>query len=151
MFCGECGAQNPDTNQFCKNCGKPLRKPQSAPPAQQPVYSPGAQPAVQPAYPPVAQPGYQPAPAPAVSYQQPAALVAPAAPAPKRYWNVLGIVSLILGIVSLVLLPLLMALGAFILGIVSTLLFRKATGRIGITGILGMILALVAIVMTVVL
>jgi hypothetical protein len=30
MFCGECGAQNPDTNQFCKNCGKPLRKTQQA-------------------------------------------------------------------------------------------------------------------------
>jgi hypothetical protein len=28
MFCGECGTQNPDTNQFCKNCGKTLKKPQ---------------------------------------------------------------------------------------------------------------------------
>jgi hypothetical protein len=26
MFCGECGTQNPDTNQFCKNCGNPLKK-----------------------------------------------------------------------------------------------------------------------------
>jgi len=26
MFCGECGTQNPDTNQFCINCGKPLKK-----------------------------------------------------------------------------------------------------------------------------
>jgi hypothetical protein len=26
MFCGECGTQNPDTNQFCKNCGKSLIK-----------------------------------------------------------------------------------------------------------------------------
>jgi hypothetical protein len=26
MFCGECGTENPDTNQFCKNCGKPLKK-----------------------------------------------------------------------------------------------------------------------------
>jgi hypothetical protein len=26
MFCGECGIENPDTNQFCKNCGKPLKK-----------------------------------------------------------------------------------------------------------------------------
>ena len=26
MFCGECGTQNPDTNQFCSNCGKPLKK-----------------------------------------------------------------------------------------------------------------------------
>jgi hypothetical protein len=28
MFCGECGTENPDTNRFCKNCGKPLRNPQ---------------------------------------------------------------------------------------------------------------------------
>lgn len=26
MFCGECGTDNPDTNQFCKNCGNALRK-----------------------------------------------------------------------------------------------------------------------------
>jgi hypothetical protein len=26
MFCGECGTQNPDTNRFCINCGKPLKK-----------------------------------------------------------------------------------------------------------------------------
>jgi hypothetical protein len=32
MFCGECGTNNPDTNQFCNNCGKPLAKPQQAPP-----------------------------------------------------------------------------------------------------------------------
>jgi hypothetical protein len=25
MLCGECGAENPDTNQFCVNCGKPLK------------------------------------------------------------------------------------------------------------------------------
>jgi hypothetical protein len=34
MFCGECGTDNPDTNQFCKNCGTSLRKTQpSAAPA----------------------------------------------------------------------------------------------------------------------
>jgi len=151
MFCGECGAQNPDTNQFCKNCGKPLRKPQAAQQAQQLVIPPAAQAAGQPVYPPVAQPAYQPAPAPAVPYQQPAAATVPAVAAPKRHWNILGIISLILGIVSLVLLPLLMASGAILLGIISTLLFRRASGRIGITGILGIVLALIAIVMTVVL
>lgn len=26
MFCSECGTENPDTNQFCKNCGNTLRK-----------------------------------------------------------------------------------------------------------------------------
>ncbi len=43
MFCGECGTQNPDTNTFCKNCGKPLKRSPaqamaqgSAPPASAP-------------------------------------------------------------------------------------------------------------------
>ena len=50
MFCGECGAQNPDTNKFCKNCGKPLvrRQPAEQPP-QIPVTYPAAQPAPVPA------------------------------------------------------------------------------------------------------
>lgn len=26
MFCEVCGTDNPDTNQFCQNCGKPLKK-----------------------------------------------------------------------------------------------------------------------------
>ncbi|OPX62267.1 MULTISPECIES: zinc ribbon domain-containing protein [unclassified Methanoregula] len=147
MFCGECGARNPDTNQFCKNCGKPLRKSQAAQPAPQPLSPTATQLAAQPSYPPAAQP----APTPVGSFQQPAAATAPAVAAPKRHWNILGIISLILGIVSLVLLPLLMAFGALLLGIVGTFLFRKTTGRIGITGILGTILALIAIVMTVVL
>lgn len=38
MFCGECGTQNPDTNQFCRNCGKPL-------PRHQPAVQPGTPPA----------------------------------------------------------------------------------------------------------
>jgi hypothetical protein len=33
MFCGECGTLNPDTNRFCKNCGKPLGRIQPAVPA----------------------------------------------------------------------------------------------------------------------
>lgn len=39
MFCGECGTPNPDTNQFCKECGKPLKKfqPSTAPGVPVPV------------------------------------------------------------------------------------------------------------------
>lgn len=34
MFCGKCGTNNPDTNKFCKKCGKPIGKRQpSAVPA----------------------------------------------------------------------------------------------------------------------
>ena len=36
MFCNECGTDNPDTNKFCKNCGKPLVKTQQPPPLKPP-------------------------------------------------------------------------------------------------------------------
>ena len=36
VFCGECGTENPDTNGFCKNCGKPLKKKQLQPDAVPP-------------------------------------------------------------------------------------------------------------------
>ena len=26
MFCQKCGKENPDTNQFCGDCGEPLKK-----------------------------------------------------------------------------------------------------------------------------
>ena len=29
MKCSVCGAENPDKNQFCSSCGKPLPKPQT--------------------------------------------------------------------------------------------------------------------------
>ena len=52
MFCGECGTQNPDTNQFCKNCGKPLVTATTCSTACQiPVTYPAAQPAPVPAVP----------------------------------------------------------------------------------------------------
>lgn len=57
MFCSECGTQNPDTNQFCKNCRKPFRKSVATVPGVQPA------PVVQAAPPaPIAQ-----APVPATS------------------------------------------------------------------------------------
>lgn len=137
MFCGECGTQNPDTNQFCSNCGKPLGKRQAASTAK---------PAPVPPPPP---PAAQPAPA---AFQPP---VVPAAPAmvpgaaPKRRRNWPGFVSLILGILSWVILTGILALGAILLGILSLVWFRKATGRIGISAILGIILGIAAISLTI--
>jgi hypothetical protein len=146
MFCGECGAQNPDTNQFCRNCGKPLARRQPAGPGAAPA--PGYQAAPVPG----AAPPVQPAPAPAVPYQPPAAAAAPApAAAPKRQWNWLGMVSVIPGILSLGILPVLLGLGAILLGIVGIILFRKSTGRIGISGIIGMVLGIAAIAITILL
>ena len=40
MFCGECGTENPDTNRFCKNCGKPLKQTRPVPAPGAPVQAP---------------------------------------------------------------------------------------------------------------
>ena len=136
MFCGECGAQNPDTNQFRRNCGKPLARRQ-----------PSAQPAPPPSPVPVS-PAAQPAPVPAIPFQQPgaAAVSAPAAaPAPKRQWNWLGIISIILGILSWIILTGILAISAILLGIAGLVFFRRATGRIGISSVIGIIFAIAAI------
>jgi predicted lipid-binding transport protein (Tim44 family) len=137
MFCGECGARNPDTNQFCRNCGKPLAR------HQPPV--PAAAGQVPPATPSASAPVLQPAPVPVVPYQPPAG-TAPAAPAPaaapKRRWNWLGIVSLLIGILSWGILTVLLAILAVVLGIISLVWFRKMTGRIGISAILGIVIAI---------
>lgn len=136
MFCGECGAQNPDTNQFCRNCGKPLARRQ-----------PSAQPAPHLAPVPVS-PAAQPAPAPAIPYQQSVAAAVPnpaAAPSLKRQWNWLGIISMILGILSWVILTGIFALSAILLGIAGLVLFWRATRRIGISSIIGIIFGIAAI------
>ena len=134
MFCNECGAQNPDTNQFCRNCGKPLKH---HPPAAAPAAA--AAPAPAPVSPPAPAPGYQPAQPVA-----PAAAPAPA-PAPKRPWNLLGILSFIVGLLSWGILTVILAIVAILLGIISLVLFRKKSGRIGISSVLGIILAIGAL------
>ncbi len=112
MFCGECGTQNPDTNQFCKNCGKPLRRPQQAP-APQPVAVP-----VQPAaVPPQAQPVYYPPQQAGV--QQPgviAGAAAPVKPPLSKGMLALGIVGVVVGIVSFFFYPYLCGIAAVVLG-----------------------------------
>ena len=142
MFCGECGAQNPDSNQFCRNCGKPLTQ-------RQPATQPAAQPAP---FPLVPSPAAQPAPVPPAPVQPPVIAAAPApAPAavPKRTRNWLGIVSFILGILSWGIMTIIFAACAILLGIAGTFLFRKATGRIGISGIIGIVLGIAAIAVTI--
>jgi len=139
MFCNECGAQNPDTNQFCRNCGKPLKHhtPAAAPQAAAAPIPPRPAPA----------PAYQPAQA------VPAAAVPAALPAaaPKRAWNLLGIASLLTGILSWGILTVILAVIAILLGIVSLVLFRKKSGRIGISSVLGILLAMGALAATILL
>jgi hypothetical protein len=133
VFCSECGAQNPDTNQFCKNCGKPLLK-------RQPAVQPAAQLAAQSVVQPVVQTA-APVPAPFA-----AAVPAPVpAAAPKRKKNWLGFLSVILGFLSWGILTVILSAVAVVLGIVSLFLFRRATGRIGISSIIGIVLGIAAL------
>ncbi len=141
MFCGECGAQNPDTNQFCRNCGKPLRQRQPAAPQTTPQTVP------QTAPPAPAPAGYVPAPGPAA----PVANAPVPGTSPKRAINWLGIVSLVLAIVSWGVLTVILAFAAILLGIVSIVLSWKATGRIGILSVLGIVIGIAAIVASAVL
>lgn len=134
MFCSECGTQNPDTNQFCRNCGKPL--PRRQPAAQPATAAPAPAPAI-PVPPPVTAEVSTPASAPA----QGAAL--------KRKRNWLGIVSLILGILSWGILTVIVAIAAVLIGITSLFLFRKASGRIGISSIIGILLGIAAIMVSI--
>ncbi len=139
MFCGECGEQNPDTNQFCRNCGKPLTR---RPPAPQPMApsapAPGPVPAAQPVVPVPVRP--------AVAAEPPGS--APAA-APKRPRNWLGILSLVLGILSWVILTGILAISAVLAGIAGIIVFRKATGRIGITSLIGILLGIAAVAVSI--
>jgi hypothetical protein len=141
MFCGECGTQNPDTNQFCKNCGKPLRRPQQAPvpqPASIPMQPVAAQYQAQPV-------SYQPEPA-AV---QPPGLIAGAATTVTHPKNtgmlVLGIVSVIAGIAAFIFYPYILGALAIVLGGISFYVTRKKTGKIAFIAIIGIVIGVAAI------
>jgi uncharacterized membrane protein YvbJ len=120
MFCGECGTQNPETNRFCRNCGKPLKR-------QQTVTREATVP---------------------IAPAQPAVMSPAQAPAGKRRRNWAGMGSLITGILSWIFLTSLFAILAVILGCVSFFLVRKNSGKIAISAIAGIILALAAIAVT---
>jgi hypothetical protein len=142
MFCGECGTQNPDTNQFCKNCGKPLRRPQQAqapPQAPAPVI-PTAAP--QPVY---TQPVYTPPPA-----GYPPGAAAPSGPPVKPPLNkgllVLGILGIIAGIVSWFRYPYLLGLLAVVLGGVAIARTENKKGAVAIIAIIAILVGLGCIV-----
>lgn len=115
MFCGECGAQNPDTNKFCNNCGKPLERAAGQVPAG----------AVFPAQQPAAAPVQQ---------------VPAAAPAGKQR-NWMGGFSIVLGIVSWLAYPYLLGTAAIVLGFYSAYRISNATGKIAILSVAGIAIA----------
>jgi hypothetical protein len=142
MFCSECGTQNPDTNQFCKNCGNPFRKtlPAQAPPAVVP-----------------AQPVNTPSPAQPVDYSSQPAVMKPvtaapagsavAAPAGKdNKMLVLGIGSAIVSIISWLVYPYLLGILAIILGGIAGTKSGNKKGKAVIIGILGILIGLASII-----
>ncbi len=136
MFCGECGTQNPDTNQFCKNCGKPLRKPQQAP---------ASQPSALPARPVAAQAPEQPAyypPPPAGTLPQGAVAGAPVKPPLNKVMLALGILGIVFGIVSWFFYPYLSGIAAVLLGGIA---FYKTENKTGIVAILAIIALVIGI------
>lgn len=145
MFCGECGTQNPDTNQFCKNCGKPLRKPQQAP-VPQPTAVP-AQPVA--AYQPVT-----PSPVPQVSGAQaqgippaapPGYTLVPVASTTDKLLTVGAIIGLVVSIVSWVRYPYLCGIIAIVIGAGVFSKTRNKKSKTAIIAILAIIIGLASI------
>jgi hypothetical protein len=112
MFCGECGTQNPDTNQFCKNCGKPLKKPRQAT-TSQPAAVPVPLVTVPPQAPPVY---YQPPPSAAQPASAPAGAPVTVKPPLNKMMLVLGIIGVLAGIGSFFRYPYLLGILAIVLG-----------------------------------
>ena len=126
MFCGECGTENPDTNRFCKNCGKALVQ-------RQATGTPGASGGTPPA---------QPAPATAIpEVKQPPA----GSPKPGRIW--LGIVSLFVSLAAWLFYPIVIGAIAVVLGVLSLSLAKKRQAKIPVSAIAAIIIGLLAVVL----
>ena len=146
MFCGECGTENAETRKFCKNCGKPLRRPQQAPgaqpaavpvPAQQPAPAPVAPP--QPVYSPVAQPW------PVVS-PQPSGVPAPVKPPLNKGLLGLGIVGIIISIVAWFRYPYICGLLAIVMGVLVIARSENRKGAVAIVAGLAILIGVACIV-----
>lgn len=130
MFCGECGTQNPDTNQFCKNCGKPIKRPQQAQ-APQPAATP----------------------LPPAGMQQPGVAAGAVAPEPspvsRGMWVLsvfLGLGSLITGVGGFIFYPYILGALAVISGGSSIYIIRKKFGFTAVVALFGIVLGLAAII-----
>jgi hypothetical protein len=126
MFCGECGTQNPETNRFCKNCGKPLKNAGT-----------GSAPGVASAA-PVSTPA--PAAAPDTVQQSPVFV----GKKPARNW--LAVLSFILSCASWLVVPVLLGFIAIILGVVAIYSAKKNQSKFPVTAAFAIIVGLLAIV-----
>jgi hypothetical protein len=150
MFCGECGTQNPDTNQFCINCGKPLKKNLNASPVSplEPAAAPlpAPQAAQQPTK-PVSRQSY-PVPPPGMAVPQATATTGlPATQRGKSPRNWLATVSFILAILSWVIYPIIIGFFAMGLGIFSLYSAKKQQSKIPVIAFIAVIIGLLAVVL----
>lgn len=135
MFCGECGTKNPDTNSFCKNCGKPLRKPQpftQQAAAQTTDYSPQPDTAAVITAAPVSVPQV-PAASPETRVIK------------KRSWA--GILSLTISLVAWLIYPIILGMLAVLTGIFGICAARKAGTKIPVSALIGIVIGLLAIIL----
>lgn len=131
MFCGECGTENPDTNRFCKNCGKTLKKnPTAGVPVPPVTFTPASGPAL---------------PTPRVPAAVPAQPAAGEVAKPARNW--LAIISFLISLVSWLVYPIVFGFVAVVLGIFSLFSARKNHSKIPISAIIAIIIGLLAIVL----
>jgi hypothetical protein len=150
MFCGECGTKNPDTNRFCINCGKPLKKNLNTAPVAHPA------PAVAPV------PVQQVVPQPTKSFSQqsypvplqrttvpqaPVTTTLPATQPEKSPRNWFAIVSFILALLSWVIYPIIIGFFAMGLGIFSLYTAKKKQSKIPVIAVIAVIIGLLAIVL----
>jgi hypothetical protein len=136
MFCGDCGTENAETRNFCKNCGSPLRKTQPATgeqaaavpvPAQQPVYAPVTRP----------QPVVSP---------PPQGVTAPAKPPLNKGLLGLGIIGIIIGIVAWFRYPYLCGILAIVLGALVIARSENRKGAVALVACLAILTGLACIV-----
>jgi uncharacterized protein with PQ loop repeat len=150
MFCGECGAQNPDTNRFCINCGKPLKKNLHASPVAPPAPAAASvpvQPAIQEPTNPFSQQSF-PVPPPGMTVPQaPATTSHSATQRGKSPRNWLAIISFILALLSWVIYPIIIGIFAMGLGIFSLYSAKKQQSKIPVIAVIAIIIGLLAIVL----
>ena len=132
MFCGKCGTDNPDTNKFCKNCGRALRR-----------VGPTDVPAPTASVPPPVPPGYD------VSLQPASAAAgteSTAAYPPGKTILVLGIGSILLGVVAWFRYPYICGVLAIVLGGIVLYKSENKKSKPAIFGIIGIIIGLTSII-----
>ncbi len=142
MFCPQCGATNEPDQRFCYNCGARLETTQPQPYAENaPLVT-----ADPPSEPPIAASWDQQLP-PAPSTPPPYPAYTPSYTTATIPNSTNAIISLILGIVAWVILPVIAAIGAVIFGHMARNEIRNSGGQIGGAGMatVGLVLGYIQI------